>query len=117
MHGSLVSTAALRQGGLGKTRDVKTASKLKIKYPKPMIVKIQAPVGTSMTEGGMLVYDKRREFIAYLQPDGGYDSYIALRKIIAEKGVSGGLKAYFAAELASKDELVVKTEVLAPQEF
>ncbi|EJD51615.1 ankyrin, partial [Auricularia subglabra TFB-10046 SS5] len=121
MYGSLVSTAPMVQGMAGmpasmKARSVKTKSATKIKYPKPMIVKIQAPMGPSMTTGGMLVYDKKREFVAYLNPSGGRDAYLALRKLIAEQGV-GGLKAYFAAELVTQDELTVKSEVLAPQEF
>ncbi|KZV87520.1 hypothetical protein EXIGLDRAFT_652113 [Exidia glandulosa HHB12029] len=123
MHASLLSTASLVRGELGdkssakSSRTVKPASKMKITYPKPMVVKIQAPFGASMTTGSMLVYDKRRDFVANLEPSGGRDAYVALRKIIAEKGVAAGLKAYFAAELVSKDELVVKTEVLSPQDF
>ncbi|KZV91567.1 hypothetical protein EXIGLDRAFT_676002 [Exidia glandulosa HHB12029] len=125
LYASLHSTwtaASLARGEMGdkssKTnRKAKPASKMKFAYPKPMILKIQAPVGASMTTGSMLVYDKRRDFIANLEPSGGRDAYVALRKIIAEKGVAAGLKAYFAAELVSKDELVVKTEVLSPQDF
>ncbi|EJD51619.1 hypothetical protein AURDEDRAFT_120897 [Auricularia subglabra TFB-10046 SS5] len=124
MEGTLVSTASLMQRAVGvqvpiQSCDVKPPLLANIKYPKVMIVKIQAPMGPNVTmdKGAMLVYDKRREFVACLDPSGGRDAYLALRKILAEHGVTGGLKAYFAAELVKENTLIIKSEVVAPQEF
>lgn len=47
----------------------------------------------------------------------GPTAYDRISNVIRTRGV-GGAKAYFAAELKSKDELVVKvSEVLAEQPF
>jgi len=90
-----------------------------VSYPRPMIVKIQVPgLGdVPLDQGDMLVYNKRRDFEVYLRPESGREAYLALRRVIKEQGTMGGLKAYFTAELRSKDELAVKAEVIAPQDF
>ena len=64
----------------------------------------------------MLVYNKRRDFMAMLRPASNEAGYRALREEILERGVVGP-KAYFVAELKSKDELVVKVKAIAPQDF
>ena len=102
-----------------KARPGGTKEKSNVSYPRPMIVKIQVPgLGdVPLDQGDMLVYNKRRDFEVYLRPESGREAYLALRRVIKEQGTMGGLKAYFTAELRSKDELAVKTEVIAPQDF
>ena len=63
-----------------------------------------------------MVYTKKRDFVCQIHRHDGPKAYDELAKIIVEKGV-GGCKAYFTADLKSRDELVVKTEVLAEQPF
>ncbi|TFK37232.1 hypothetical protein BDQ12DRAFT_713611 [Crucibulum laeve] len=70
------------------------------KETKSIIIKVQAPMHQGAAP--LLIYTKKRDFVS---------------KVVKAKGV-GGVKAYFAAELKSKDELVVKiSEVLAEQPF
>ena len=75
-----------------------------------MVVKIQVPLG----EGGLLVYNKRRNFECFVDYDKNPTAYTRIKKIIVEKGIHG-LKAYFAAELRSKDELAINVAVCLPE--
>lgn len=88
--------------------------------PKAMVVKVQVPWtgrAPTMGSGSMLVYDKKRELVCTLEAHDNADAYMRIAKTVWEKGV-GGAKAYFPAELKSKDELVIKIgEVLAEQPF
>ena len=68
-------------------------------------------------DGPMLIYDKKRELVCMLEATGNEEAYMRTAATIWTKGVSGA-KAYFPAELKSKDELVIKVgEVLAEQPF
>ena len=68
-------------------------------------------------DGPMLVYSKRRDFMCLINREDGPDEYDRIRRVVKSKGV-GGVKAYFAAELHGRDELVAKVdEVLAEQPF
>ncbi|KAI1783563.1 hypothetical protein LXA43DRAFT_1102382 [Ganoderma leucocontextum] len=67
--------------------------------------------------GDMMVYDKKRSFVCRLRRQDGEDAYLRLSRTVRAHGVAGA-KAYFSAELKSKDELVVKyKEVLGDQPF
>ena len=75
-----------------------------------MVLKIQLP----LAEGGMLVYNKKRSFECFLDFDKNPAAYTRIEKIIKEKGILG-LKAYFAAELRSKDELAINIAECLPE--
>ncbi|THU90566.1 hypothetical protein K435DRAFT_864196 [Dendrothele bispora CBS 962.96] len=100
----------------------------KVDEPKNLIIKVQIPAiytpegakpaGTK--DGDLAIYTKKRDLACMVrkvdQADGGAP-YDKLVQVIKTKGVRG-LKAYFAAELKNKDELVIKiSEVLAEQPF
>lgn len=78
---------------------------------KNMIVKIQVPLEGS---GGLLVYNEKRTFKCGLNREENPAGYDRIESIIKEKGVYGA-KGYFAAELKSKDELVVKVVELSDE--
>ncbi|KAF5366271.1 hypothetical protein D9758_005800 [Tetrapyrgos nigripes] len=106
------------------------------KEPKSLIIKVQVPVPFELTgrtpatstppapsnnsNGALAVYTKKRDFVCYIkraEQDQGGLPYDQIADVVKTKGV-GGVKAYFAAELRSEDELVVKiSEVLAEQPF
>jgi len=75
-----------------------------------MILKVQIPRG----EGGMLVYNKKRNFECFLDRDKNPAAYTRIEKIVSEKGIHG-LKAYFAAELRSKDQLAINVAECLPE--
>jgi hypothetical protein len=90
---------------------------------KSMIIKVQVPVdpfsptATSMGLGGLLIYNKKKDFMCTVQRAGNTNAYDDIVRVVKSRGV-GGVKAYFAAELRSRDELVVKiSETLAEQPF
>jgi len=78
-----------------------------------MVLKIQV----SLNDTGMLVYNKKRTFECFLDCDKDQVAYTKLEKIINEKGILG-VKAYFAAELRSKDQLAINiAECLSESRF
>ena len=88
-----------------------------------MIIKVQVPFDISRgmsvdsSHGNLLIYSKNRNFVCGVRRSDGPTAYDRISNIVRTKGV-GGAKAYFAAELKSKDELLVKvSEVLAEQPF
>ncbi|KAG5651267.1 hypothetical protein H0H81_009260 [Sphagnurus paluster] len=82
---------------------------------KNLIIKVQVPVGSG--NGPLLVYSKKRDFVCTILREDAPAAYDRVAGGVRKQGV-GGAKAYFAAELKSKDELVVKVaEVLAEQPF
>ena len=90
---------------------------------KNFVIKVQVPFdllkGTSVgsSHGNLLIYSKNRSFVCSVRRSDGPTAYDQISKIVRTKGV-GGAKAYFAAELKSKEELLVKvSEVLAEQPF
>ena len=90
-------------------------------YPKSVIIKVQVPYagyGVPLAStADLLIYTKKRDFVCTVKFADDRDAYRRISDVVKEKGV-GGAKAYFAAELMSKDELVVKVdEVLAAQPF
>lgn len=65
----------------------------------------------------LLIYTKKRDFVCSVRREDGPKEYDIVSSVVKSKGV-GGAKAYFAAELKNKYELVVKTsQVLAEQPF
>jgi hypothetical protein len=85
-------------------------------YPRSIVIKVQVPA-IAGTTGDMLVYTKKRDFICTIRYEDNGNGYTHLADVVRTKG-AGGLKAYFAAELRSKDELLVKvSELLAEQPF
>lgn len=92
--------------------------------PKSIIIKAQSPVSIvnhgpspSTDARDILVYTKKRDFACHIRREDNLTGYDRLSEVIKTQG-AGGLKAYFAAELRSKDELIVKVgEVLADQPF
>ncbi|KAK2465505.1 hypothetical protein APHAL10511_002397 [Amanita phalloides] len=96
-------------------------TKVSAESPKSIIIKVQVPfdsVGRGPAAGSkaaMLVYTKKRDLTCQIQWEDNKDAYDRLSQVVREKGVKG-TKAYFAAELRGKDELVIKvSEVLAEQ--
>ena len=88
-----------------------------------MIVKVQVPMdafassASSIGIGGLLIYNKKKDFMCTVSRNGNANAYDDVIRTVRSKGV-GGVKAYFAAELRSPDELVVKiSEPLAEQPF
>jgi hypothetical protein len=91
------------------------AAAANVQSPKSLVIKVQVPL--SPVSPGMLVYTKKRDFVCSIRPQDNRESYDRLVDVVKMKGV-GGLKAYFVADLRSKDELVVKiSDVLAEQPF
>jgi len=78
---------------------------------KNMIIKIQLPLeGTA----DLLVYNEKRTFKCVVDRRSNPAGYDRIESIIKEKGVYGA-KGYFAAELKSKDALVVKVGELSDE--
>ncbi|KAG0701654.1 ankyrin repeat-containing domain protein [Suillus ampliporus] len=91
--------------------------------PHTMIIKVQVPVdlfppiAMSMGPGGLLIYNKKKDFMCTVQRAANANAYDEVVRAVKSRGV-GGVKAYFAAELRTCDELVVKiSEPLAEQPF
>ena len=76
-----------------------------------MVLKIQVPKGG---DGDMLVNNKKGNFKCILEYDKNPAAYARIKKVINEKGILG-LKAYFAAELRSKDELAINVAECLPE--
>lgn len=76
-----------------------------------------SPTASPIGSGGLLVYNKKKDFMCTISRNGNTTAYDEVVRTVRSKGV-GGVKAYFAAELRSRDELVVKvSEPLAEQPF
>jgi hypothetical protein len=83
-------------------------------YPKKMIIKVQIAGASALP---MMVYDAKRELVCYLARKDAPAAFDRLAEVVRSKGTFG-LKAYLAADLKSKDELIIKIdEVLAEQPF
>jgi hypothetical protein len=82
------------------------------------VLKVQVPYTGNRkidSTGELLLYTKKRDFACTIRRSDEPDEYDRISQVVRTKGV-GGVKAYFAAELESKDKLVVKvSEVLAEQ--
>ena len=78
---------------------------------KNMIVKIQVPLEGSED---LLVYNEKRTFKCVVNRGNNLIGYDRIESIIKKKGVHGA-KGYFAAQLKSKDALVVKVVELSDE--
>ncbi|KAF8147766.1 ankyrin [Mycena galopus ATCC 62051] len=85
---------------------------------KTLVIKVQVPNTLDPKQastGDLLLYTKKRDFACTIRRSDTPADYDRISQVVRTKGV-GGKKAYFAAELESKDKLVVKiSEVLAEQ--
>ncbi|KAI6026975.1 ankyrin [Pisolithus marmoratus] len=115
------SSADLARNHFGLSRGTKSTERPGIQVPssenRRMIIKIQVPVSSTI---GLLIYNRQRDFSCIVHRNTGPEAYDTVAQIVRRKGVGGrnGHKAYFAAELRGRDELVVKvSEVLAEQPF
>ncbi|KIN98292.1 hypothetical protein M404DRAFT_1005434 [Pisolithus tinctorius Marx 270] len=115
------STADFARGYLGLSRSGKSAERPGTQMLSPenrrMIIKIQVPLSSTT---GLLIYNRQRDFTCIVHRNTGPEAYDTIAQTVRSKGVGGtnGHKAYFAAELRRRDELVVKvSEVLAEQPF
>jgi hypothetical protein len=87
-----------------------------MEYPKKKIVKVQIP-RIQIPDAPIVVYDAKREFLCFLLRRDTPAEYDRLTELVQSKGTFG-LKAYLAADLKSKDELIIKIDdVLAEQPF
>ncbi|KIJ50946.1 hypothetical protein M422DRAFT_59022 [Sphaerobolus stellatus SS14] len=85
--------------------------------PKQLVIKIQIPYPPWKGPAHVWFIPKREIWSARYAHKKNGSNYDTLISVIKEKGV-GGAKAYFTAEMTSKDELIVKTgDVLAEQSF
>ncbi|KAH7882566.1 ankyrin repeat-containing domain protein [Phlebopus sp. FC_14] len=108
------------------TRPVRPSATKDVKFEdKSMVIKIQVPVDPFSNSpalpafgmGELLIYNKKRDFVCTVGRADNAEAYDAVVRTVRTRGV-GGAKAYFAAELKNRDELVVKiSEVLAEQPF
>ncbi|KAA1475903.1 ankyrin [Dentipellis sp. KUC8613] len=132
-HGTahMMPTATLNRQLLGIQADSPSPRQMRgsrqaSTYPKSVIVKIQVPYAlgasleyqrSSFSSMPLLVYTKKRDFVCQIRREDDAAAYDRVTRIVKEKGV-GSAKGYFAAELKSVDELVVKIgELLAEQPF
>ncbi|KAJ7186842.1 ankyrin repeat-containing domain protein [Mycena filopes] len=85
---------------------------------KTLVLKVQVPyTGNTRVRstGDLLLYTKKRDFACTIRRADAPADYDRISEVVRTQGV-GGAKAYFAAELESKEKLVVKvSEVLAEQ--
>ncbi|KAF7293229.1 hypothetical protein HMN09_01201100 [Mycena chlorophos] len=86
---------------------------------KNIVIKVQVPfTGTYPVErstGDLMVYTKKRDFSCSIRRQDCPEAYEEISEVIRTKSARGA-KAYFTAELQSKDKLVVKiSDVLAEQ--
>jgi hypothetical protein len=126
--GNTMPIAELARGSMGyptqsaswsnnRTRAAHTPKNLD-RESKTLVLKVQVPYTGNpaiASTGNLLLYTKKRDFACSIRRADAPADYDRISQIVKTKGV-GGAKAYFAAELESKDKLVVKvSEVLAEQ--
>ena len=86
--------------------------KAKVRNGRNMVLRIwEIPVTGN---GGMIVCNKKRSFECLLEYGKNPVAYARIKKVINEKGI-GGMRAYFAAELRSKDELAINIVECLPE--
>ena len=108
-----VSTISTVPSSFGRVREPGPSGILEanVRDGRNMVLKIQVPM---QGDGGMFVYNKKRSFECYLEYDKNPVAYARIKVMVGEKGI-GGLKAYFAAELRSKDELAINVAECLPE--
>ena len=108
-----MSFVSIVPSSFGNTKGSSSSGRLeaKVRDGRNMVLKVQVPMHAN---GGMLVYNKKRTFECILDYDKNPDAYMRIKKMIKEKGILG-MKAYFAAELKSKDELAINVAECLPE--
>ena len=82
---------------------------------KRKVIKVQ--IAAPSTNVPIPVYDAKRELRCFILRDDAPTAFDRLTEFVRSKGTFG-LKAYLAADLRSKDELVIKIdEVLVEKHF
>ncbi|KAG6336252.1 hypothetical protein ID866_2829 [Astraeus odoratus] len=129
---NMLSIAGVTREALGLSKPNSRSKKSKVTQSSPlddnkdMVIKIQvsgnpfSPVRSALGIGGLLIYNKKRDFTCTVEREPNPEAYDAVVQTVRNRGITamGGAKAYFAAELKSRDELVVKiSEPLAEQPF
>ncbi|KAK7028322.1 hypothetical protein R3P38DRAFT_2935379 [Favolaschia claudopus] len=101
-----------------QTRSAHTPKNLDRGEGKTLVIKVQVPYTGDpniISKGDLMVYTKKRDFACSIRRSDAPADYDRISHVVRTKGV-GGAKAYFAAELESKDTLLVKvSDVLAEQ--
>ncbi|KAJ7641486.1 hypothetical protein FB45DRAFT_900330 [Roridomyces roridus] len=101
-----------------RTRAAHVPKGLHKKGGKTVVIKVQVPwTGDPRikSQGDLMVYNKTRDFACTIRRGDAPEEYDRISEVVRTQGVNGA-KAYFSAELESKDRLVVKvSEVLAAQ--
>ena len=86
-----------------------------IKVQVPFNVKTGAPSRDEL--GDLMIFDKKRSLVCRLRRVDDEAGYLRISRTVRSQGVFGA-KAYFAAEMPSKDVLTIKiSEPLAEQDF
>ncbi|KAK7028323.1 hypothetical protein R3P38DRAFT_2935392 [Favolaschia claudopus] len=101
-----------------QTRAAHTPKNLDRGEHKSLVIKVQVPYTgdpSIVSTTPLMVYTKKRDFACAIRRSDAPAEYDRISHVVRTEGV-GGAKAYFAAELESKDKLLVKvSEVLAEQ--
>lgn len=127
-YGNTIPTADLTRKFMGYPTDASSWSNTRTRAAhtpknldreaKTLVLKVQVPYTGNpqiLSTGDLLLYTKKRDFACTIRRVDGPAEYDRISEVVRTKGV-GGAKAYFAAELESKEKLVVKvSEVLAEQ--
>lgn len=83
--------------------------------PKVLVVKVQVPPQSGGEHPDLLIYTKRRNFACTVRRRDCVEGYDRISAVVRLDG-SGGVKAYFMAELESPEKLVIKfCDILAEQ--
>ncbi|KAF9020430.1 hypothetical protein BDZ89DRAFT_1203585 [Hymenopellis radicata] len=77
-----------------------------IKVQVPYAVFADLPTAAENSQGDLMVYTEKRNFVCRVRRCDGPAAYDRISMVVRTRGV-GGAKAYFAAELKTKNELVV----------
>ena len=85
--------------------------KANVRDGRNMVLKIQAP---SDGNRSMFVCNKKQSFECLLEYNRNPVAYERIKKMVNEKGI-GGMRAFFAAELRSKDELAINIAECLPE--
>ena len=85
-------------------------SELNVRRGRNMILEIQVPPSNDM----MPMCNRKQNFECFLVYNKNPVAYARIKKIVNERGIHG-VKAYFAAELRSRDELAINVAECLPE--
>jgi len=109
----VVSTISTVPSSFGHTKGPSPSGNLEanVRDGRNMVLKIQIPLGGN---GGLLIYNKKQSFKCVVEYDKNPVAYGRIKTMVKEKGILG-LKAFFPAELRSKDELAINVAECLPE--